>query len=137
MRKLSTYTKNSLDEELFEYHTIAQEIALRKLEIETGKELDENIGGGRTSIISKPVETLVIKYSVDPRIEYLEKLKLNVERCYDSLTEEQKKIFDMRWLSEESNTWEEIAGKLYLSEKSIYRKREKILERYAIAKGKM
>ena len=135
--KLSTSTKNSIDEEIFEYNSIVREIALRKLEIETEREHDENVGGGRNSIISKPVESIVLKYSDDPRIQYLERLRSDVEKCYNNLTKEQRVIFEMRWILNESNTWEEIAGKMHFSVKSIYRKREKILEKYAIVKGKM
>lgn len=137
MKKLSEATKKSLDEELFEYNSIAYEIALRKLEIDTSKEQDENIGGSRTNHISKIPEERVIKYSEDSRIQYLENLKKNVEMCYAELTDEQQKIFELRWLLNEANTWEEISEKIYCSVKSIYRKREKILEKYAKIKGKM
>lgn len=132
---LSRATKDSLDEELFQYNRIAKEIAIRKVELETQREHDENIGGGRSSIISKPVENLVIKYENDARIKYLRELQANVEECYRQLTEEQKTIFDLRWLLEEVNTWEEIAGKMHYTTKHIYRKREKILEKYAKVKG--
>lgn len=137
MKVLSEATKKSLDEELFEYNGIMREIAIRKVEIDTTKEHDENIGGGRGSHISKIPEERIIKYSEDKRIQYLEKLKKDVEHCYHELTDEQRKIFDLRWLLEEANTWEEIAAKIFCSEKSIYRKREKILEKYARAKGKI
>lgn len=137
MKKLSEATKKSLDEELFEYHSIAYEIALRKLEIDTTKEQDDNIGGSRTNHISKIPEERVIKYSEDKRIQYLENLKKNVEDCYKVLTDEQQRIFELRWLLNEANTWEEIADKVFCSVKSIYRKREKILEIYAIVKGKI
>lgn len=138
MRSLSEATKKSLDEELFEYNSIAHQIALRKLEIETEREHDENIGGGRSSHISKVPEELVIKFSQDRRIQHLEQFRSDVEHCYkDMLTDEQRTIFDLRWLLDEANTWEEIAKKIYCSEKSIYRKREKILEKYATAKGRI
>lgn len=138
MRTLSEATKKSLDEELFEYATIPHEIALRKLEIETEKAYeDDNIGGGSGGFISKVPEALTIKFSEDHRIQYLENLKAEVDTCYSLLTEEQRWIFDLRWLKGEANTWEEIAFKLPCSTKSIYRKREKILEVYAKIKGKI
>lgn len=132
---LSRATKDCLDEELFQYNRIAREITFRKLELETQREHDENIGGGRSSIISKPVETIVMKYEDDPRIRYLKKMQTDVEKCYAQLTQEQKHIFELRWLLEEVNTWEEIAGKLHFTRRSIYLKREKILEKYAKVKG--
>lgn len=135
---LSKAEKSALDEELFEYRIIINQIAVRKLEIETEREADENIGGGSSGIISKPQETLVIKFDSDRRIQYLQNLKRDVDYCYDNLlTEEQKRIFDLRWKDDEANTWEDIAEKIYCSEKSVYRKRDKILEKYAKAKGKL
>lgn len=137
MRVLSEATKKSLDEELFEYNSIAREIAIRRVEIETTREHDENIGGSRSSGISKIPERLAIKFDEDKRLQYLTRLRSDIELCYSNLTSEQKTIFDLRWLIDEANTWEEIAVKVHCSEKSIYRKREKILERYATVKGKM
>lgn len=72
---LSEATKKSLDEELFEYNDIMYEITLRKLEIDTSKEHDENIGGSKSSHISRIPEERVIKYNEDKRIQYLEQLK--------------------------------------------------------------
>lgn len=135
---LSEATKKSLDEELFEYNSIARQIAIRKVEIETQKEHDDNIGGSRSGHISKIPEELAIKFSEDRRIQHLEQFRADVEHCYKNmLTDEQRDIFDLRWLIDEANTWEEIAHKMNYSEKSMYRKREKILEKYAMAKGKM
>ena len=137
MAKLTEAVKKSLDEEIFEYHTIMREIALRKLEIETMREHDDNIGGSSAGIISKIPETLVIKYSEDARIQYLEKLKCDVEKLYANATKEQQSIIENRWLLGDANTWEEIAYKLHFSVKSMYRKREVILENYARIKGKL
>lgn len=137
MKTLSEATKKSLDEELFEYNSIAHEIAVRRVEIETTREHDENTGGGRSSGISKIPEQLAIKFDEDKRLQYLTRLRSDIELCYNNLTSEQKTIFDLRWLIGEANTWEEIAVRIHCSEKSIYRKREKILERYATIKGKI
>ncbi len=137
MKGLTEATKKSLDEELFEYHTIAREIALRKLELDTMKEQDDNIGGSRSGHISKIPEERVIAYSGDKRIQYLERLKRDVDQFKKILSEEQQKIFELRWSGTDTNTWEEIATKIHCSEKSTYRKREKMLEVYARVKGKL
>lgn len=135
MKTLSRAEKDSLDEELFMYNKIAYEIALRKLELDTQKEYDDNIGGGRSNRISKVVEATVIRYEMDNRIQYLERLRRDIEACYKDLTEEQQKIFDLRWLLDEGNSWPEIESKMYLANKTIYRKREEILIKYAKQKG--
>lgn len=136
MKTLSRAEKDSLDEELFMYNKIAYEIALRKLELDTQKEYDDNIGGGRSNRISKVVEEAVIRYEMDNRIQYLERLRRDIEACYKDLTKEQKKIFDLRWLLDEGNSWPEIATRTNYSIKSIYIKREQILRVFAKQKGK-
>lgn len=135
MKTLSRAEKDSLDEELFMYNRIAYEIALRKLELDTQKEYDDNIGGGRSNRVSKVVESTVIRYDMDNRIQYLERLRKDIESCYKNLTEEQQKIFDLRWLLDEGNSWPEIGDKLTFDRSTIYRKREMILKIYAKQKG--
>ncbi len=136
-RNLSRATLDSLDEEIFEYNSIAREIAVRKIDLDTQNDYDENVGGGKTNRISRVVEDTVIRYDKDSRIRYLTKLRKDIEQCYQELTDDQKEIFDMRWLLDESNDWPYIAEKKHWSNKTIYRKREAILIKYAKIKGKL
>ena len=132
---LSNATKNALDEELHRYRSIAREIAVRKLELETQREHDENIGGSSSGNISKPVEQLVLAYESDRRIMHLRQFQKDAESCMQALTDAQREIFNLRWLNNDSMSWEEIACDLHYSKKTIYRKRERILEIYATSKG--
>lgn len=134
---LSSNKKNELDEELFEYNSIAKSIALEKMTIQTQQEHDENVGGGRSSKISNTTEQTVISFSMSPRIQYLERLRNQIESTYQKLTEEQKKIFDMRWILDEGNDWPVIGEKLHYNKRTIYKKRDKILEKYAKVKGEL
>lgn len=133
---LTEAKKKALDEELFSVRTIDRNIAIRRLELQTKTEHDENIGGGRGSNVSNPTERLVVKYSADRRIIYLEQLKSDIERFKASLTSEQEDIFNLRW-GDDYNTWEEIGDKLFCSRKTIYRKRDRLLEKYAEIKGEI
>lgn len=133
---LTEAKKKSLDEELFSCKSIDRAIAIRKLELQSKTEHDENMGGGRSSFISKPTENVAVKFSTDRRIIYLEQLKSDTERFKSCLTEEQETIFQMRW-GDDYNTWEEIGDKLFCSRKTIYRKRDRLLEKYAEIKGEI
>ena len=135
--KLSQATLSSLDEELFDYNSIAKKIAKRKLELDTQQEYDSNIGGGRANRISDVVSGTVIRYDKDKRIKRLEQLRSDIEECYRQLGEEEKFIFEKRWLLDEVNEWPYIAELTHCSNKTIYRKREAILIKYARAKGKI
>ena len=135
MNKLSEVELRSLDIKLFDYWNVDRKIAIRKLEIETERSNDCNIGGGRTNTIPRPVETLVVRWSSDVRIIGLEQFKNAVEATLDTLDDELKKVFYLRWSRGSVNTWEEIADMMHVSRKSIYRKRERILTIFADFRG--
>ena len=135
MVKLSEVELRALDLKLFDYQQIDKKIAIRKLEIETETSNDCNIGGGKTNIISRPQERLVIRWSSDVRLIGLEHFKNAVEATLDALDDELKKVFYLRWSRGSVNTWEEIADMLHVSRKSIYRKRERILTIFADFRG--
>lgn len=136
MTILTEAKKKALDEELFGARSIDRSIAIRKLELQSKTEHDENVGGGRNSIVSNPTEMTAIKFLTDRRIIYLEQLKRDVEQFKSSLTKEQKDIYQLRW-EDDYNTWEEIGEKMFCSRKTIYRKRDRILEKYAEIKGEL
>ena len=58
---------NELDRKFANYHAYNKEIAIRKEELKL-REVDENIGGGRSNIMSNPIESQVIKEMSDPYI---------------------------------------------------------------------
>lgn len=68
MGKLSNSQLKALDELLFDYVSIDHKIAVRKLEISDVPNTDENVGGGRTNIVSKPTETTVARWDSDQRL---------------------------------------------------------------------
>ena len=135
MGKLSPATYKMLDELLFDYPMIDRKIAVRKLEIEDIPNEDANIGGGKSNRISKPVETLIVRWSSDVRINGLEQLRSAIEATLEALDDELKKVFYLRWSRGSVKTWEEIADMLHVSKKSIYRKRERILTIFADFRG--
>ena len=135
MNKLSEVELRALDLKLFDYQQIDRKIAIRKLEIETETSNDCNIGGGKANTIPRPVETLVVRWSSDVRIIGLEQFKNAVEATLDTLDDELKQVFYLRWDKGSVKTWEEIADMLHVSKKSIYRKRERILTIFADFRG--
>jgi phage transcriptional regulator, rinA family len=94
----------------------------------------EELVGSRGNQISKPTENTVIKLCSDVPLKNLELFKETVETFLKELTPEQREIFNLRWGQSELE-WEEIAGKLLVSDATIYRKRKTILKTYAKIKG--
>ncbi|HGN5648781.1 TPA: transcriptional regulator [Streptococcus pyogenes] len=130
MSRLSNAQLKAFDEWLFDYRFIDNKIALRKLELQTdmNTEVDKNIGGGRANFVSKVTEDVVARWDSDRELKGLSNFKEAVIATLNLLDEEQTDIFNLRWGVGSSNTWEEIAYTRHLSRKSIYRKRERILE---------
>ncbi|WP_307975930.1 transcriptional regulator [uncultured Streptococcus sp.] len=131
MGKLSNSQLKALDELLFDYVSIDHKIAVRKLEISDVPNTDENVGGGRSNIVSKPTENLVAKWDSDQRLNSLYAQKYAVENTLNMLDDDMERIFWLRWARGSVNTWDGIAGKMHMSIKTIYRKRQRILEIFA------
>lgn len=132
MRTLNSRELYYLDRELLKFKEVDRDIWVRTAEVmaKNGEELI----GSRGNKISKPTENTVIKLSSDVPLRNLELFKETVETFLEQLTTEQREIFDLRWGQSELE-WEEIAGKLFVSDATIYRKRKTILKTYAKIKG--
>lgn len=135
-RKLSGSRLNALDDRLFDYKDINRAIALRKLEIDTDREYETNIGGGKSNLIPKPTENLIIKWDEDVKLKNLYLFRKNVDDLIKRLTPEEKVIFQRRWI-DQCYTWEEIADLIYVSRTGIFRQRLKILEKFADLMGEI
>ncbi|WP_249629974.1 transcriptional regulator [Streptococcus uberis] len=130
MNKLSNAKLKAYDEALFDYRFIDNKIALRKLELQTdvNTEIDTNIGGGKANFVSKVTEDVVARWDSDRDLKGLINFKEAVIATLQILDKELTDIFYLRWGDGSTNTWEEIAYIKHLSRKSVYRKRERILE---------
>ena len=70
-------------EKLFkEYYAYDKKILLRKAELAV-REIDENVGGGKSNIRAKTVENMVIKQLSDERLVFLENVKDAIEYTLD------------------------------------------------------
>ena len=127
---LSQSDMKIIENKLYLYKRIDNAIAVRKRELEVKQNHDENIGGGRSSIISKPVESIVMKWDADIQLQNFNNFRKIVEDMLEELDEKMKLIFHYRWIDPNHYTWEEIAELCDIQERQIYRKRRAILELY-------
>ena len=132
MRRLDNKELQRLDDELFKFSNLDRSIRLRREELTT-KDPDNSSNGGHSGV-SRPTETMAIKLLDDPTLKYLESCKSVVQRLLDTLVENDKNIFNLRWRYPFLK-WEEIAEKEFVSNATIYRRRRIILEQYATIKG--
>lgn len=119
-----------ISRKLYLYREIDNAIAVRKRELEVKKSYDNNIGGGKSNKISKPVEELVMKWDADPQIQNFNNFRKIVEDLMKSLDDISKEVFHYQWIDDNYYTEEEIAKKCFTTDRTVRRKKRAILEKY-------
>jgi phage transcriptional regulator, rinA family len=122
-------------EKLFkDYHTYDKKILLRKAELAV-REIDENVGGGKSNIRSKTVENMVIKQLSDERLVFLENAKNAIEYTLNmvELINPQFKtlVVEKYFKNGGIETWEDVAKRVGWSTSQAYNIRYKTLEIFA------
>lgn len=122
-------------EKLFkEYYTYDKKILLRKAEL-TVREIDENVGGGKSNIRAKTVENMVIKQLSDERLVFLENVKDAIEYTLDvieMINPHFKTLIVEKYFKHGGiETWEDVAKRVGWSTSQAYNIRYKTLEIFA------
>lgn len=122
-------------EKLFkEYYAYDKKILLRKAELAV-REIDENVGGGKSNIRAKTVENMVIKQLSDERLVFLENVKDAIEYTLNmvELINPQFKtlVVEKYFKNGGIETWEDVAKRVGWSTSQAYNIRYKTLEIFA------
>lgn len=122
-------------EKLFkDYYTYDKKILLRKAEL-TVREIDENVGGGKSNIRAKTVENMVIKQLSDERLVFLENVKDAIEYTLDIIEminpHFKTLIIEKYFKNGGIETWEDVAKRVGWSTSQAYNIRYKTLEIFA------
>lgn len=122
-------------EKLFkDYYTYSKKILLRKAELAV-KEIDENVGGGKSNIRAKTVENMVIKNLSDDRLVFLEKVLEAIEYTLDMVyiinPQFKKLVVEKYFKNGGIDTWEDVAKRVGWSTSQAYNIRYKTLEIFA------
>ena len=122
-------------EKLFkEYYSYDKKILLRKAELAV-REIDENVGGGKSNIRAKTVENMVIKQLSDERLVFLENVKDAIEYTLDIIEminpHFKTLIVEKYFKNGGIETWEDVAKRVGWSTSQAYNIRYKTLEIFA------
>ena len=122
-------------EKLFkEYYSYDKKILLRKAELAV-REIDENVGGGKSNIRAKTVENMVIKQLSDERLVFLESAKDAIEYTLDVIEminpHFKTLIVEKYFKNGGIETWEDVAKRVGWSTSQAYNIRYKTLEIFA------
>ena len=122
-------------EKLFkEYYSYDKKILLRKAEL-TVREIDENVGGGKSNIRAKTVENMVIKQLSDERLVFLKNVKDAIEytlAMIEMINPQFKTLIVEKYFKNSGiDTWEDVAKRVGWSTSQAYNIRYKTLEIFA------
>lgn len=122
-------------EKLFkDYYTYDKKMLLRKAELAV-REIDENVGGGKSNIRAKTVENMVIKQLSDERLVFLENAKDAIEYTLDVIEminpHFKTLIVEKYFKNGGIETWEDVAKRVGWSTSQAYNIRYKTLEIFA------
>lgn len=122
-------------EKLFkDYCSYDKKILLRKAELAV-REIDENVGGGKSNIRAKTVENMVIKQLSDERLVFLENAKDAIEYTLDVIEminpHFKTLIVEKYFKNGGIETWEDVAKRVGWSTSQAYNIRYKTLEIFA------
>lgn len=131
MNKLKKATFKHIEAELYCYYDTLQGIEQIRKDIMYNKEVDENIGGGRSNIPSKPTERIATAIIMNRMLQQLEAITEAIRSVYEQLTDEKKQLVQLKYWTKQQYSWEEIAEQLHVSKRQAIRWRNEIV--YAIA----
>ena len=94
-------TRSRIEEVLRDYPKLDKYISDRNKELRHPyREPDENIGGGKSSKISKPQEQMLITIEADKRLSMLEQEKKAIDKCLITASDDTKTIISELYFRE-------------------------------------
>ena len=117
-----------------DYHRYPNLIAKRRAELSV-REVDENVGGGKSNIMGKPVENLAVRCLTDKRLNFLENVQEAIHDTLEGLDENTFQIIDLRYFNANEYSWKQVAKMFSYSPAQIYRIRYRVLEIFANRAG--
>lgn len=131
--KIKKATFKHIESELYAYKDTLKEIALLREQIIHGTtSQDENVGGSRSSIPSRPTERIVTRLATNKKLTRLEEIASAIEKVYTGVSENHQKLIKLKyWTKPQELTWEGIAQKIHTSRRQAFYMRDEIV--FAIA----
>ena len=140
--KLPPKLKSHIRSELYKYPLIETYITARKTYLQTKpKEADENQGGGRSSFISNPTESLALEYSEDSVLRSLESARRTIEGILGNSSSTTQSFVESVYFNDRTSSRNIryaipiASASLGLTDRQGYRIDRDILNRFAVEGG--
>ena len=132
--QLSRYDLSYYERLFMDYHRYPTLIANRRAVLSV-REVDENVGGGKSNIMGKPVENLAVRYMTDKRLLFLQNVQESIHDTLDGLDDNTRKIIELRYFNNDKYNWKQVAKLFHYSPAQVYRIRYRVLETFANLAG--
>ncbi|MED4206580.1 transcriptional regulator [Neobacillus mesonae] len=123
---LSKPTFKHIEAEIYKYKNTVEEIKKLRYNIIQSTP-DENVGGGRSGIISNPTEMLATRLDTHKQLEYLEDIVYAIETVYNISPLHFRKLIKLRYWEHPDLNWDDLALEMHCSKKTAQRWRDKIV----------
>lgn len=129
--KLDPSDLKAIEKKLLMVQRVDHAIQYRKYELEI-KDRDMNVGGSRPTRIANPTENLIMKWDSDSKLQSLYEFKKRIEELKNWFNDDEdlQLVFHYCFESDKHYTIDEIAEKIYMNDRTVRRKKRKILEKY-------
>lgn len=118
-----------IEAELSDYKETVLRIQQRREELMMNFSNDENTGGGKSNIPSRPTEQLATRLVADRHLQELERIASSIEHVYNMCDDDRKKLIRLKyWTHPQLLTWEGIANELHISRRQAFNWRDQIVQ---------
>ena len=132
--QLSRYDLSYYERLFMDYHRYPILIADRREQL-SRREVDENVGGGKSNIMGKPVENLAVRYLSDKRLIFLQNVQESIRDTLNGLDSNTRKMIQLRYFNNDEYNWKQVAKLFNYSTAQVYRIRYHVLETFANRAG--
>lgn len=127
-KKMKPAAFKHIESEIFDYTETVKRIQQRREEIMMNTSTDENVGGGKSNIPSRPTEQLATRLAEDPKLSEDQRIASAIEHVYNLCDDERKKLIRLKyWTRLHKKNWDVIAQELNISKRQAYRWRDEIV----------
>ena len=129
-------TFGHIEQELYFYHDTKKEIANIRDEILHGSKGTDNPEGGKSNLPGAPTESKAIRLMSNKALLNMQEVIEAIDEVYKtSYRGEQKFIEAFYWTKPQTLTIEGIAQHLFISKRTLYRLRHRVVHRLAMELG--
>lgn len=127
--------KNYIEDILRDYPKLLDYIAEREDEIRYPvRQLDENVGGGKSSVITKPQESTLITIEQDERLTALKRQYNIIHDLYESTDDDTRALIREKYFKKHPEYTVDgliMDGQIFCSRRTAYQKQSDFLEELA------